>query len=341
MGSAVSTYNRLGLDYRKEAEKLSTRVIIDVHTHTREPRQTAVMVEAAKAYGIQTFYTMCPLEHAPAIQESFPGLFHFIAVPAWQNAAPTDEFFEDWWRRVEAFARPPLNAKMVKFHAAPGTRKRWGTSLDHPRVRELARRAYELGYHFMTHVGDPKAWFFRGGGGGRYADGYGTFESQFEQLEWMLEKYPDRLHMGAHFGGSLEDLEALAKRLEKYPHYVVDSSATKWIVRAVTEQSTQAVKDFLVTFQDRVLFGSDLVVGEQYSWDHYASRYWAHRTMWETDYRGESPIEDPDAGKGFLPKAGEFDTAKADGVPRLVGLELPEEVLGKLYGGNAQRWLPR
>ena len=47
----------------------------------------------------------------------------------------------------------------------------------------------------MTHVGDPKAWFF---GKGTYADGtYGTFESQFAMLERMLERYPDRLHLGA------------------------------------------------------------------------------------------------------------------------------------------------
>jgi hypothetical protein len=191
----------------------------------------------------------------------------------------------------------------------------------------------------MTHVGDPKVWFF---GKGTYADGtYGTFESQFAQLERMLEKYPDRLHLGAHMGGSLEDLDLLARRLEQYPHYVVDTSATKWMLRAAAEQPTQALRDFIIAFQDRLLFGSDIVVGDKYNWDHYASRYWALQHMWETSYDGESPIEDPDGGQGFDPRTGAFDASRADHVPHIKGLDLPKEILQKLYRDNTLRWLPR
>ena len=32
----------------------------------------------------------------------------------------------------------------------------------------------------------------------------------------------------------------------------------------------------------------------QDAWDLYASRYWALRTLWESDYDAESPIADPD-----------------------------------------------
>ena len=148
--------------------------------------------------------------------------------------------------------------------------------------------------------------------------------------------------MGAHMGGSLENLDALARRLEKYPHYILDSSATRWMVRAVAEQSTQAVRDFFITFQDRILFGSDNVaLMTSRDFDHFASRYWAHQKLWETDYDAESNIDDPDAGKGFNPKTGQFDENKADGIPRLKGLNLPPEVLQKLYRGNAERLLPK
>jgi hypothetical protein len=343
MSTAALPHNRLGIDYRDvPRHKVAIEGgIIDAHNHSREPVHTQIFVDAAHAYGIREFYTMCPLEHAAAIQEKFPGQFHFIAVPAWQNAAPTEEFFNDWRRRIETFAAPPLNSRMIKFHAAPGTCHKWGISLDHPRIRELAEHAYKLGYNFMTHVGDPKAWFY---GNGRYAkpeENFGTFDAQFGQLERLLEKYPDRLHMGAHFGGSLENVEALARRLDKYPHYILDSSATKWIVRAVYEQGVTPVKDFITRYQDRILFGSDLVVGEKYDWDHYASRYWVHRKLWESDYRGQSPIEDPDAGKGFNPTTGAFDAAHADGIPHLAGLDLPAAILQKLYRGNAMRLLPR
>jgi hypothetical protein len=334
-------HNLLGLDYHQVPPR---RVqvpggIIDAHNHTRDVPFTRIMVDAAAAYGITEFWTQAPLEYVQPIRDAFPGKFHFVAVPDWQRAMktkPDEAFFNDWKRRIEEFAK--LGAKLVKFHVAPRTRVRWEISLDDPRVIDIAQFAYNLGFHFMSHVGDPKAWFF---GKGMYTDKvYGTFESQFTQLDRMLERYPDRLHLGAHMGGSLESLDLLAKRLERFPHYILDMSATKWMVRAVAEQSAQAVRNFFVAFQDRIMFGSDLVVGDKYDWDHYASRYWALQMTWETDYRGPSPIEDPDASQGFDPRTGTFNPAQAAGHPTLFGIHLPDEVLLKIYRTNAQRLLP-
>jgi hypothetical protein len=338
----LAPHNRLGIDYRAvPARRVAIPGgIIDAHNHTGDVQHTRVMVEAAAAYGVTEFWTMAGLEHVKPLQEAFPGRFRFIAVPHWQRAfktQPDAEFFADWKRRLESFAA--LGSKLIKFHAAPGTCRNWGISLDDPRIRDVAAEAYRLGFHFMTHVGDPLAWFY---GKGTYADGsYGTFASQFAQLERLLEAYPDRIHMGAHMGGSLEALDLLARRLEKYPHYIVDMSATKWMVRAAAEQSPRAIRDFFIQFQDRILFGSDLVVGEKYDWDHYASRYWALQKVWETDERGESPIEDPDGGRGFDPATGTFDAGRADGIPRLAGVDLPDGVLRKVYRENAVRWWPR
>ncbi len=336
----ISPDNRVGVDYRQvPSRKVAVPGgIMDVHNHTAEPALTQTFVDAARAYGVTEFYTMAQLEHVAGLKERFPGQFRFVAVPAWKAGMVTvaADFFDDWERRVEAFAGH--GAKLIKFHAAPGTCRRWGITLDDPRIVRIADQAYGLGYHFMTHVGDPKAWFY---GKGVYSDGtYGTFEAQFAQLERMLEKYPDRLHLGAHMGGSLESLDSLGRRLEKYPHYVLDTSATKWIVRAVAEQSVQSVRDFIIQFQDRILFGTDNVVSEKRSFEHYASRFWAHQMLWESDYEGESAIDDPDGGRGFDPLAGVYG-GKGDGVPRMRGLGLPAGVLLKLYRGNAERVLPR
>ncbi len=337
----LAPHNRLGLDYHQiPRHKVAIPGgIVDAHNHTRDVELTRTMVAAAAAYGVTEFWTMAPLEFVKPLREAFPGQFHFVAIPAWQRAmkaAPDEEFFKDWRDRVDQFAE--LGTRLIKFHAAPGTCRRWGISLDDPRIRAVAQHAYDVGYHFMTHIGDPKAWFF---GKGTYADGtYGTFEAQFVQLERMLEKYPDRLHLGAHMGGSLENLELLARRLEKYPHYIVDMSATKWMLRGASEQSAKSVRDFFIAFQDRIVFGSDVVVGDKYDWDHYASRYWALQQLWETTYDGESPIEDPDGGRGFNPRTGEFNAALADGIPRIKGVDLPVEVLRKIYRENAVRLLP-
>jgi predicted TIM-barrel fold metal-dependent hydrolase len=336
----LAPHNRLGLDYRQvPPHRIAIPGgIIDAHNHAGNVETSRPMVEAGAAYGITEYWTMTQLENVRPLQQAFPGVFHFVAVPGWKRdmPVPNEEFFADWKRRVDEFYG--LGARLIKFHAAPGTMRRWNISLDDPRIKDVADFAYKLGYHMMTHVGDPKAWFY---GKGPYADGtYGTLESQFGQLERMLERYPDRLHLGAHMGGSLEILDLLARRLEKYPNYIIDMSATKWMVRAVAEQSAQAVRDFFVQFQDRIIFGSDLVCGDKFDWDHHASRYWALQMTWESDYRGESPIEDPDGGQGFDPRTNTFNPALADGKPKLAGVHLPAEILLKIYRLNAQRLLP-
>lgn len=339
MSQTAMPHNRLGIDYRNvPPRRISLPTgIIDAHTHVHGVDNARTFLQAADAYGIGQIWTMAPLEDIDALNAAFPNRFRYIAVPQWQKGGPTEEFANDWMHRLDAFYEK--GARLFKLHMAPGTRKRWQLDFHHPIIHRITQHAYNLGYHFMTHVGDPLAWFH---GTGKYADGShgGSFENQFTGLDQLLEQYPDRIHMGAHMGGSLEDLPALTRRMEKFPHYIIDSSATKWIVRAIAEGDPAAIKAFILRFQDRILFGSDLVVADKYDFDHYASRYWTHLHLWETDYRDQSPIEDPDAGKGFNPQTRTFDTARADGTPRLVGLNLPPDVLTKLYRTNAQRWLP-
>ncbi|MEI7767555.1 MAG: amidohydrolase family protein [Phycisphaerae bacterium] len=313
-------HNRLGLDYHATPPGHFARPRVDIHTHTREVALTRVMVDAARAYGVAKIVTMAPLEDVTALQTAFPGVFEFIAIPNWKAVSNSPAAMADWIERIAAFRQH--GAKLIKFHMAPGTRRRWGVSLDDPAIRQVAQHAYDLGYAFMSHVGDPKSWFTNPS---KYGDGsYGSFADQFAPLDRFLAAYPDRVHMGAHMGGSLEDLPALAQRLDRYPNYIVDTSATKWIIRAIAEGERNQLREFFLRYQDRILFGSDLVVGEHYDWDHYASRYWTHWQQWETTYRGPSPIADPDARNGD---------------PQLVGLDLPDAVLEKIYLTNAQRWL--
>ena len=80
---------------------------------------------------------------------------------------------------------------------------------------------------------------------------------------------------------------------------------------------------------NRFLFGSDLVTRSDLPHDHYVSRYWCQRTLWESAWMGPSPIYDPD----FAPGGWEGSQAS------LHGLDLPGDVLAKVYSGNARRIL--
>jgi len=314
-------YNLTGVNFHDVPKRAVTGSVIDVHTHTQKPHLTAEFLRAADAYGIGRIFTMAPLEDVDPLRAAFPGRFEFIAIPRWQDAPSREDFFRIWHKRIDSFYEK--GSRIIKFHMAPGSQKRFGATLDSPEVQEIIEHAYNLGYHFMSHVGDPKAWF---GENAKYkpSEGHKAFHEQFAMLDRMLEKYPDRIHMGAHMGGSLEDLDALSRRLDRFPHYIVDSSATKWMVRAVAEQPLEPLRDFFIRYANRILFGSDLVVNEKFNYEHYLSRYWVHLKLWESNFDGLSPIEDPDA---------------KDGRPTLRGLHLPPDVLEKMYRTNALEWL--
>ena len=92
---------------------------------------------------------------------------------------------------------------------------------------------------------------------------------------------------------------------------------------------THEIRALICKHPQRFLFGSDLVTRHGLPREHYLSRYWCQRTLWESSWQGRSPIADP-------------DYASADGegaTPLLRGVELPPDVLRMVYHDNAARLL--
>ena len=129
-------------------------------------------------------------------------------------------------------------------------------------------------------------------------------------------------------GGDPEQPDHLEELLEKYPNYHIDTSATKWQVREVSPRR-DAIRALVCRYPDRFLFGTDLVTRHGLPAEHYVSRYWCQRTLWESSWEGPSPIADPD----YSPEPNGLTT------PRLRGVGLPQEVLEKVYYENAKKLL--
>jgi hypothetical protein len=237
------------------------------------------------------------------------------------NKTKLDEPDDDVLRRLDHALE--LGTTMIKFWSAPRGRDR-GLLVDAPWRIEAARRARAAGVRIvMVHVGDPDVWFHT-----VYTDAakFGTKPDQYVGLERMLQLFPDMLWIGAHMGGDPEHPDHLAALLEKYPHYYIDTSATKWQVREVSQRS-EATRALICRYPDRFLFGSDLVTRHGLVREHYVSRYWCQRTLWESTWQGPSPIADPD----WKPPEGGPIT------PLLQGVGLPADVLEKVYLRNADR----
>lgn len=310
--------NLLGLDYRDIPHRRVAGPIVDAHCHIHMCNQTPVLFEAAEAYGVTAHLTMTPLSDVPALKQLRGKRVGFIAIPNWKDMAGTEAFRTQWMNDLDAFRAH--GARVCKFWMAPPVREDRGWTLEHPFLRRVIDHAKALGFMFMVHAADPSVWW---GPGKRYEDTkrFGTKLDQYPPLEWFLDYVAPTTVIGAHMGGFIEDPDCLDGLLERHDNLVLDSSATKWIVREVARRP-DAVRAFMLRRADRILFGSDLVVRDAYAgFDHYASRYWAQQMMWETDYQGESPIDDPDA----------------EHPPKLAGLDLPVEVLESMYERNFQR----
>jgi len=318
--SKNAEYNRTGLDYRQPMPRPKVRgPVTDFHCHILAARHAAVWFAAAHHYGIDRFVTMTQLEEALGLQRDWPGRVLFIAVPRWYGDEAN--FIDDWLRRLEAFYN--LGSRMLKFHMAPQTMDKRGWRLDSPQLRPLFREARDRKMGIMTHVGDPDTWYAT-----RYSDTarFGTREDHYKMWENVLSENADVPWVGAHMGGNPENLERLQYFLDRFPNLLLDCSATRWIVRELSPQR-DAAREFFIRNQDRIIFGTDQVSGDERGFDFLASRFWLHRKMWETAYIGGSPIFDPDLGP--------------ENQPTVRGLALSDGVLQKLYHDNAEKFLTR
>ena len=298
-------------------------IVIDFHCHLLAHRHARDWFESARHYGIDAFLTMTPLEEAVAIQRDYPGKVNFIAVPKWQdiNTTTLPAWLDDWRRRLDMFCN--LGSRMIKFHMAPSTIQRRNLKLDAPELEPFFEVIIERKMGVMTHVGDPDTWY-----NGKYTDRekYGTREEHYAMWTRVMERYPDIPWVGAHMGGNPENLPRLQELLDRFPNLSLDCSATRWMVREISARRDEA-REFFIKNADRIMWGSDQVSGDDRGFDFLASRWWAHRKLWETAYIGPTPILDPD-----LPE---------DRQPQLRGLALPDEVLQKLYHDNAVKFLAR
>jgi uncharacterized protein len=138
---------------------------------------------------------------------------------------------------------------------------------------------------------------------------YPSFETLMEERNRMLAKHPKTTFILAHLGYHGSDLARLGKLFDAYPNAYVDIAA----VLAEIGRQPYTARDFLIKYQDRVLFGKDIYEPSEYTYyfrvmetrDDYIEYYRRRHAFW-----------------------------------RMYGLYLPDEVLKKIYYKNAVRLVP-
>ena len=133
----------------------------------------------------------------------------------------------------------------------------------------------------------------------------------------VLETHPTLRVVGCHLGSMEEDVDDIARRLDRYPNFAVDTAAR--IVHLML-QPREKVRAFFLRYPDRVLYGTDLGIMPGQDPQKVARRL-------EADYARDWSYFATDA------------TLEVRG-RQVRGLALPEEVLRRLFRDNALRWVP-
>jgi predicted TIM-barrel fold metal-dependent hydrolase len=207
----------------------------------------------------------------------------------------------------------------------------WGMHPDDPRMDPIFDKCIELGLPLNIHFGDDiwmyenkdvyndglmSGWTFRIDSSMR--EGMGTFigrEGMIGIMENTLKRHPENMIIACHFGNLTYDLDQLSKLFDTYPNLYVDNSA-KYAETATIPRFASA---FYRQYQDRIFFGTDWVPTAE---------------MNRTAFRILETLDEHFYAVGYF----DLPLSIAYHWP-MNGLGLEEEILLKIYRGNALKLL--
>jgi predicted TIM-barrel fold metal-dependent hydrolase len=201
------------------------------------------------------------------------------------------------------------------------TRKADGTRLrlDDPDLDPVWAAAARLGLPVFIHTGDPpEFWNPVDNSNERWLElslfpnrqvtpeQSIPFDSLMAERNNLFRRNPRTTFVAAHMGWHASDLGKLGRILDEMPNVLVEVGAILYDLG----RQPRAAHDFFVKYQDRILFGKDSFQPEEYPYywrvfetrDDYFDYYRDYHAFW-----------------------------------KLYGIDLPDEVLKKVYFGNALR----
>lgn len=194
--------------------------------------------------------------------------------------------------------------------------------VDDPRLDPIWKKCGELGIPVLIHSGDPfqfwlpkdkynERWLELKEHPERYRDPaeYPPWEQIMNEQHNVFRKHPKTIFISAHLGWMGNDLARLGKLLDEIPNMYTEIGA----VLAELGRQPRFARAWFIKYQDRVLFGKDLWQPSEYhvyfrvleTADEYFDYYRRRHAFW-----------------------------------KMYGLDLPDEVLKKVYYKNALRIIP-
>lgn len=150
-----------------------------------------------------------------------------------------------------------------------------------------------------------------------------THEQLMAARDRVLARHPKLRVVGAHLGSLEYDLGELASRLDAYDNFAVDTSAR---FTDLVSHGKKPLRDFFLTYRDRILFGTDVVARQPHSEMSKEEREELYARVSE-GYRTQLTYFSSNHPVTFGDEVHE-------------GIELPDEVLRQFFRENARSWYP-
>lgn len=311
--------------------KVAKFPFIDVHGHQyRMPEQDlAPVVAAMDTLNMQIMVNLSGrtgedlIKSMNNIKTNFPGRFVLFCNINFEGAG-AEGWIEEKVAQLEADVK--AGAVGLKVYKSLGLRNKDTAgnrlAIDDPRLDPIWEKCGELGIPVLIHSADPKSfWDDFDGDNERWlelkthprrkrdADNPAPWEQIIQEQHNMFKKHKNTTFINAHMGWMANDLGKLGKLLDEMPNMNVGIGA----IIAELGRQPRFAKAFFIKYQDRVLFGKDSWKPEEFptyfrvleSADEYFPYHKKYHAFWP-----------------------------------MYGLDLPDEVLKKVYYKNALRIVP-
>jgi len=195
-------------------------------------------------------------------------------------------------------------------------------AVDDPRLDPIWQKCAELNIPVLIHSADPKSfWDPMNADNERWLElktrprrkrgdtNPAPWQTIIDEQHRMFRKHPNTIFINAHMGWYANDLARLAELMDQMPNMYVGIAA---IIAELGRQPRYA-REFFIKYQDRILFGKD-------SWQ--PSEFPTYFRVLET-------------ADEYFPYHKKYHAFWA-----MYGMELPDEVLKKVYYKNALKIFP-
>jgi predicted TIM-barrel fold metal-dependent hydrolase len=304
--------------------------LIDVHSHHNNPTPEYVdkLIREMDAINLRLMINLSGgsgerLQRTiEAMKGRYPGRFAVFANLSFNDLEEPGYGARAAARLADDARRGAQGLKIFKNFGLDLKRRGERVKVDDPEFDPIWESCARLGLPVLIHIAEPAVFFEpidrfnerwlelkQFPNRARPPEKYPGFEAIIAERDRLIARHPRTKFIVAHMGWHGNDLARLGRLFDQYPNFYVDVAA----ILAELGRQPFTARDFLIKYQDRVLFGKDIYAPEEYTWyfrvfetrDEYFEYYRRRHAFW-----------------------------------RLYGLDLPDAALKKIYYQNALRLIP-